>query len=126
MNRIAIAAISPILVLFSSCTHKTDLSLASQTLSAPTPSEYHRIGRPGVFYLLEYVSLKTNNGVVAFLPGRPLHLVEDVGLERWRDVCQQDEVGLAIRLRQLGTKVFENVERHGTRLARVHVPRVFS
>ena len=33
---------------------------------------------------------------------------------------------LAIRLRQVRAEMFENIERHGTRLARVHVPRVFA
>ena len=57
---------------------------------------------------------------------RPLHLIEHVGLQRGRDVRQQDEIGLAIRLRQVRSKMLEDIQRHRARLARVHVPGIFA
>ena len=57
---------------------------------------------------------------------RLLHLFEDVGLQRRRDVREQREIGLAIRLRQRRLKIFEHVERDRARLTRVQVPSVFA
>jgi hypothetical protein len=48
--------------------------------AAPAPAAQQlRLAAPGVLYPIEYVSSKTNSGVIAFLPGRPLHVVEDKG-----------------------------------------------
>jgi hypothetical protein len=46
----------------------------------PAPAAQQlRLAAPGVLYPIEYVSSKTNSGVIAFLPGRPLRVVEDRG-----------------------------------------------
>src|SRR5438552_7363263 len=48
--------------------------------ATPAPAAQQlRLAAPGVLYPIEYVSSKTNSGVIAFLPGRPLHVVEDKG-----------------------------------------------
>jgi hypothetical protein len=46
--------------------------------SSPTVQQL-RLAPPGVLYPIEYVSSKTKDGVIAFLPGRPLRVVEDKG-----------------------------------------------
>src|SRR6266480_3716570 len=55
-----------------------------------------------------------------------LHLVENMRLQRRRDVGQQDEIGFAIRLRQYRFEIFEDVERNGACFARIQVPGVFA
>src|SRR5262249_6297321 len=57
---------------------------------------------------------------------RPLHLIEDMGLQLRRDVCQKDEGCSAIIWGKFGRKRLENIERDGARLTRVQVPGVFA
>ena len=45
---------------------------------APAVQQLH-LAPPGVLYPIEYVSSTTKDGVIAFLPGRPLRMVEDKG-----------------------------------------------
>jgi hypothetical protein len=51
----------------------------AQQAATATAAQRLRLAAPGVLYPIEYVSSKTNSGVIAFLPGRPLHVVEDKG-----------------------------------------------
>jgi len=46
--------------------------------ASPAPQQ-HRLAPSGVLYPIEYVSSTTKDGVIAFLPGRPLRVVEDKG-----------------------------------------------
>jgi hypothetical protein len=46
--------------------------------TSPAPQQLH-LAPPGVLYPIEYVSSTTKDGVIAFLPGRPLRVVEDKG-----------------------------------------------
>ncbi len=46
--------------------------------ASPAPQQ-HRLAPSGVLYPIEYVSSTTKNGVIAFLPGTPLRVVEDKG-----------------------------------------------
>src|SRR4029077_9197498 len=57
---------------------------------------------------------------------RALHLIEHMGLERWRDVSQQNKIGLTIRFRQYRLKIFEHVECDRARFPGVQVPRIFA
>ena len=82
-------------LLILSCSKRLNSQLAADSPSPSTPtaspisaespavvakpSEYHRLAQPGVLYLLEYVSLKSDTGVIGFAPGTRLHLVEDKG-----------------------------------------------
>jgi hypothetical protein len=51
------------------------------TATAPASSapQQHRLAPSGVLYPIEYVSSTTKDGVIGFLPGRPLRVVEDKG-----------------------------------------------
>ena len=51
----------------------------AESPAVAAPSEYHRLAQPGVLYLLEYVSSKSDTGVIGFAPGTRLRLVEDKG-----------------------------------------------
>jgi len=46
--------------------------------ASPAPQQ-HRLAPSGVLYPIEYVSSTTKDGVIAFLPGRQLRVVEDKG-----------------------------------------------
>ena len=45
----------------------------------PTPSETHRLAPPGVLYVIQYASVTTDSGVIGFVPGTRVRLVEDKG-----------------------------------------------
>ena len=47
-------------------------------------------------------------------------------LQRGRNVGEQNEIGVAIRLRQHRFEIFENIEIDRARLARVQIPRIFA
>jgi len=46
---------------------------------APPAAQQLHLAPPGVLYPIEYVSSTTKDGVIGFLPGRPLRVVEDKG-----------------------------------------------
>src|SRR5262245_43886927 len=48
------------------------------TTPAAAPQQLH-LAPTGVLYPIEYVSSTTKDGVIGFLPGRPLRVVEDKG-----------------------------------------------
>jgi hypothetical protein len=41
--------------------------------------EQHRLSPPGIFYLVQRVSVKTNSGVVGYAPGTRVKLIEERG-----------------------------------------------
>lgn len=61
------------LVTFISC------SKAPQVQNVPRPSEQHRLAPPGVLYLIEGISVTTNEGVTGLWPGTRFHVIEDRG-----------------------------------------------
>jgi hypothetical protein len=74
-----VPAKSPAVAATLSSTPTANPVLAESPAVAATPSEYHRLAPPGVLYLLEYVSLKSDSGVIGFTPGTRLRLIEDKG-----------------------------------------------
>ena len=94
-NKLAMTGIVLIGLLILSCSKRLNSQLAADSPSPSTPtaspisaespavvakpSEYHRLAQPGISYLLEYVSLKSDTGVIGFAPGTRLRLVEDKG-----------------------------------------------
>ena len=70
---------SPAAATALSSTPTTHSVSAESPPVAATPSEYHRLAPPGVLYLLEYFSLKSDTGVIGFAPGTRLRLIEDKG-----------------------------------------------
>jgi hypothetical protein len=73
-----VQAKSPAVATTLSSTPTTN-PVSAESAVAATPSEYHRLAPPGVLYLLEYVSLKSDGGVIGFAPGTRLRLIEDKG-----------------------------------------------
>ncbi len=107
---------------------------------APRPDQAGVAGHHSRFAVVQDEQVDPREERVEIFPGRlnpeihrvghdktrPAHLVEDVGLQRRRDVGQEHKLRFAKILRQLGLEIFEDIERDRFCFAGVEIPGVFA